>query len=64
MRQIADQEFHEQCRTFALRATCDSCAHFDPEAEVCGEGYPSDEHRHLPVAVGDVMCFCKMFELS
>lgn len=63
MRQIADQTFVEQQARYSLRGSCEHCVHFNPESQLCAEGYPNHEHRRLPEKVGESLCFCKMFEL-
>ena len=40
--------------------TCDDCAHFVRDSELCVHGYPTHPHRKgaLPIV------FCKEFELA
>jgi hypothetical protein len=63
MRQIADSNFIRESSEFSLRASCEHCVYFEPDSELCTEGYPNAEHRRLPVLAGELLCFCKMFEL-
>ncbi len=37
--------FRDDCARFALRFTCEDCALFDPDRELCSHGFPTDEHR-------------------
>lgn len=57
--------FREDRRRFALRFTCEDCALFDPEHELCSHGFPTEEHRFAyyesPTAE---LVFCKDFELK
>jgi hypothetical protein len=57
--------FRLQRECFVLRYTCEHCALFDPEAERCAHGFPTDEHRLAYYARHDVpLVFCKDFELA
>jgi hypothetical protein len=57
--------FREDCARFALRFTCEDCALFDPERELCAHGFPTDEHRlrHYD-RLDSPLVFCKDFELT
>ncbi len=52
-----------QVERFALRFTCESCAHFDGDRQACANGYPTDPHHRPALRVGGEICFCKEFEL-
>jgi len=56
--------FREERRRYGLCFTCEDCAHFAPETEKCGHGYPNDEHRAARYErVGELIVFCKEWEL-
>jgi hypothetical protein len=51
---------------FALRFTCEHCAHFQAEHERCTHGYPNDVHRaarYERAAEETELVFCKDFDL-
>jgi len=52
--------FLEESKRFALRYTCDDCAHF--LRETCAHGYPIGERRGRVLEIGDEVVFCKEFE--
>ena len=67
MRLFVDDRYLQDRARFALRATCDHCAHFDPDAERCSLDYPTAPHRealHQGLRDGDVLMFCKTFEVG
>ncbi|HSQ65795.1 MAG TPA: hypothetical protein VLM85_21385 [Polyangiaceae bacterium] len=49
---------------FALRYTCDDCAHFDEQLAACGHGYPTTPHRAARLPQAGEIVFCKEFELG
>ncbi len=51
-----------EARRWALRWACEHCAHFDRAASVCGNGWPTDEHRAELLRDGGEIAFCKEFE--
>jgi hypothetical protein len=62
---LAPGRFDAERRRFALAFTCEGCAHFDPDAERCASGYPTEDHRLArydrdPEAE---VVFCKDFDL-
>lgn len=63
MKSPIDARFLGEARTFALRYTCESCAHFDPERARCANGYPIEPHRARELRDGESWLFCKEFEL-
>ena len=63
MQSVVDERFREEVRRFSLRFTCESCVHFEPEAESCSNGYPTEPHRRIRLASVSRLAFCKMFEL-
>ncbi len=70
MRQTQDARFRRERAQYRLRFCCESCVHFDPERERCGNGYPTDEHRRaryreaVPGAGWAALVFCKDYELA
>lgn len=64
MRLAADRQFLDEQQRFLLRSSCASCVYFEPDTRRCSEGYPNEEHVTVPARVGDVVCFCKSFELA
>lgn len=67
-----DARLAGEIRAFALRFTCDACAHVRADG-ACSLGYPNDDHRRtdaLDTAIdggGDAtrrLTFCKEFELG
>jgi hypothetical protein len=60
-----DARFREERERFALRFTCEHCAHFDPDRERCAHGYPTAEHRlaRYDDETAPVV-FCKEWELT
>ena len=60
-----DAAFRHQRERFSLRFTCEHCALFDPDAESCVHGFPTDEHRLAYYEDHDALIvFCKDFELE
>jgi hypothetical protein len=57
-------EFDAERESYALRFSCEDCAHFDPRTERCRHEWPNESHRReAPRAVERVLDFCKEFEL-
>ena len=63
MKSPLDPRLEDEMRRFALRWSCDDCAHFAPEEDRCAHGYPTAPHRASTVA-GSHLIFCKEFELG
>lgn len=76
MNHVLDARVAAEIRAFALRFTCDACAHLDASqggVDACSLGYPNDAHRRteeleraLLEGPGDGrvhLTFCKEFEL-
>jgi hypothetical protein len=59
-----DAAFVREASTFELRCTCESCAAFDPDQDLCAYGYSTEPHRRLPMVVDQQFIFCKAFELG
>lgn len=57
-------ELVRQARRYALRYGCESCAHYEPESQVCTGGYPNAAHRERDLDEGGTLLFCKLFELG
>lgn len=64
MLSVVDEELVEQARRFALCFTCETCAHFEPEAQRCGNGYPTEPHRAIALERVNELSFCKEYELA
>jgi hypothetical protein len=64
MKSRVDPRFREEARRYALCYTCEHCAHYDPERERCGNGYPTDPHRRRDLKDVRELLFCKQFELG
>jgi hypothetical protein len=58
--------FREESARFGLRHTCEDCAHFDLERELCSHGYPTEAHRARATLEdeGSFVVFCKEWELA
>lgn len=59
--------FEDQRRRYGFCFTCEHCAHFDDEREVCLHGFPNRMHRldrYLPAAAPRAILFCKDFDLA
>jgi hypothetical protein len=64
---FVNRAFLDERRTFSLRYTCEYCVHFDPDAQACSFTYPTQPHRqaqHDALQDGDVLMFCKTFEMG
>ncbi len=63
---LRTEGFEEQSRRFSLRFTCEACVFFQPAAQRCLHGWPTEAHRAVRYATaprpGDVVTFCKEFE--
>jgi len=55
-------EFDVEREKFALRFSCEDCAHFDAGSEGCRHEWPNQSHRREPRPPG-LLDFCKEFEL-
>ena len=67
MRVPAGPSFDEERQRFALRFTCEHCAHFSPPRErkpaECRHGWPTAPHRLEAARDASEILFCKEFEL-
>lgn len=59
-----DERLREEAARFQLRFGCESCAHFAPDTQACGNGYPTAPHRGVDLAHAASLEFCKAFEVS
>jgi hypothetical protein len=55
-------DFDVERDKFALRFTCEDCAHFEPRDDRCRHEWPNQSHRREPTPRG-IVDFCKEFEL-
>ena len=62
MRTRVDAQLMSEARRWALRWACEDCAHFDRAAGVCGNRWPTDDHRASLLRDGAELAFCKEFE--
>jgi hypothetical protein len=68
MRVPVGPAFDDERDRFALRFTCEDCAHALPQGGEgepihCAHGWPTDEHRLRSVVGSQAVTFCKEFEL-
>jgi hypothetical protein len=59
-----DERLRSEAARFALRFGCESCAHFAPETQSCGNGYPTAPHLRLDLTRVSGLEFCKEFEVA
>jgi hypothetical protein len=59
-----DEQLRGEARRFSLRFGCESCVHFAPEAQQCGNGYPTEPHRNIDLSRVSQLEFCKDFEVA
>ena len=59
-----DERLKREAAQFALRFGCESCAHFAPETQSCGNGYPTAPHLGVDLLRVAGLEFCKEFELT
>jgi hypothetical protein len=64
VRHTVDPALVREARTFSLRFACDDCAHFDAERIRCVHGYTERPGVKDLEQSGDVVTFCKEFELA
>jgi hypothetical protein len=63
MLSIVDAAFRKEASEYRFRFGCEACAHFDPEARRCGNGYPIEPHLETDLERVKEVLFCKEFEL-
>jgi hypothetical protein len=63
MRTLIDAQLRDEAQRFALKFTCEDCAHFATEARACAHGYPTHAHLAVDLEVDASLEFCKEFEL-
>jgi hypothetical protein len=59
-----DEQLRREAERFALRFGCESCAHFEPGARTCANGYPNAAHVDERLGSREALAFCKEFELT
>lgn len=59
-----DEQLRREASRFRLRFGCESCAHFEPEAQACANGYPNEAHKQVTLDRIETLSFCKDFELA
>ena len=59
-----DARLRSELLEFRVRYCCEDCAHFEVEVGGCSLGYRTLDHRARPIAPGDMIVFCKTFELA
>lgn len=65
MRLPVTPEFERDRRRYALRFTCEDCAHFERGPGECSFTFPTHEHRDAAyVPPYESVVFCKAFELE
>jgi len=64
VRTPVDDVLRDEVRRFELRFTCRHCVHFEPEREVCSNGYPTAAHLDVDLTRVSGLEFCKEFELA
>jgi hypothetical protein len=62
MRTPVDARLRLEVVRYAFRFTCDECAHFDAESELCSFDYPAAPRRDALEA--SEVELCKAFELG
>jgi hypothetical protein len=61
---VVDNALRSEGARFALRYTCEHCAHFDEATRGCAEGYPNAPHVEDRLEASRAIEFCKSFELA
>lgn len=64
MKSRVDDRLRRETIRFALRFTCNSCAHYAPESRTCAHGFPTEPHRDVDLSQKRELEFCKLFELE
>jgi hypothetical protein len=54
-------QFDEEQQRFSLRFCCEDCGFFEQATERCRHDWPNEKHR--ADHVGELLIFCKEFEL-
>jgi len=63
MKSPLDARLRGEARRFALRFSCEDCAHFDVRRQACVHGYPEGPRQMQLHGGSDELVFCKEFEL-
>jgi hypothetical protein len=67
MRLFVDARYLEERARFDFRACCEDCVHQDEATGTCSLTYPNQDHlnaTHQALKDGDVILFCKTFEMG
>lgn len=64
MRTHVDLRLLQEVREFSLRYSCEDCGYFVPGTLSCALEYPNQEHVRRQLEAGDLLVFCKEFELT
>ena len=59
-----DARLRSELAEFRVKYCCEDCTHFEAEGGECSLGYRALDHRARSIAPGDVIVFCKTFELA
>lgn len=59
-----DERLLREAEQYRLRFGCEDCAHFEPEARACANGFPTQPHLDVDLTRVSALEFCKAFELS
>ena len=62
-----NNKFNEQCEAYGFCYTCEDCAHFDTDEEICLHGFPNQMHRlsyYQSTPRPRTILFCKDFDLG
>ena len=59
-----DERLRHEAARYGLRFGCESCVHFAPETQSCGNGYPTAPHRGIDLERCESLEFCKDFEVA
>jgi len=64
MRLEQDAQFRVQMARYALRFTCEHCALWDEQRDLCAHGFPTEQHRDACYEDAKApLLFCKDFEM-
>ena len=58
-----DSQLREDIESYALKYSCEDCAHFESASRSCSLGFVPTPHLARAIEPGDTIVFCKTFEL-
>ena len=64
---FVDARFVRERAVSNFKSTCEHCVHFDDDTKACSLTYPNEVHREAhqqALQDGDVLMFCKTFEME